>query len=45
MQTLPSFLKDTKHTLEIIETINERIDAGQVSLEGVAVVSLDVITT
>ena len=32
MQTLPSFLKDTKHTLEIIETINDRIDAGEVSL-------------
>ena len=44
MQNLPTFLKDTKHTLEIIETINDRIDAGEVSLEGVAVVSLDVVS-
>ena len=42
MQSLSTFLKDTKHTLQIIEEINDKIDGGEVSLEGVALVSLDV---
>ena len=42
MKSLPSFLQDTKHTLEIIEDINKKVDSGELSLEGVAVVSLDV---
>ena len=36
------FLKDTKHILQIIENINEKINKGELSLEGVSLVSLDV---
>ena len=42
MQNLESFLQDTKHTLQIIENINEEVKDGKISLNGVAVVSLDV---
>ena len=42
MTSLPSFLKDTKHVLQIIEDINEKIDLGEVSLDGVGLVTLDV---
>ena len=42
MKALKTFLKDTKHTLQIIENINEKIDKGELSLEGVHLVSLDV---
>ena len=42
MKELPSFLQDTKHTLQIIEDINQQIEDGEMSLEGVALVSLDV---
>ena len=42
MKNLNTFLEDTKHTLQIIEDLNEKIEAGEVSLEGVALVSLDV---
>ena len=42
MKKLGSFLKDTKHTLELIENINEKVDKGELSLEGVSLVSLDV---
>ena len=42
MKNLPSFLQDTKHTLQILEEINEQIDAGEFSLDGVALVTLDV---
>ena len=42
MQKLGSFLQDTKHTLQVIEEINERIDKGEVNLDGVALVGLDV---
>ena len=42
MKNLETFLEDTKHTLQIIEDLNDKIDAGEVSLEGVALVSLDV---
>ena len=34
MQKLDSFLKDT---LKVIEEVNEKIDAGQLNLDGVAV--------
>ena len=44
MQNLPSFLRDTKHTLQVIEDINQQIENGEVSLDGVAVVSLDVVS-
>ena len=42
MKQLPSFLQDTKHTLQIIEEINTKIENGEVSLDGVALVTLDV---
>ena len=42
MKELPSFLQDTKHTLQIIEEINSKIEKGEVSLDGVALVTLDV---
>ena len=42
MKKLPSFLQDTKHTLQILEDINDKVDRGEVSLDGVAVVTLDV---
>jgi hypothetical protein len=44
MQNLPSFLRDTKHTLQVIEDINDQIEKGEVSLDGVALVSLDVVS-
>ena len=42
MKTLPSFLQDTKHTIQILEEINQKIDDKKFSLEGVALVTLDV---
>ena len=44
MQKLVSFLKDTKDTLKVIEEVNEKIDAGQLNLDGVAVFSLDIVS-
>ena len=41
MRNLPSFLKDTIHTLQIIEETNDKISSGDFSLEGVGLVSLD----
>ena len=42
MQNLETFLKDGKHTLKIIEDINEQIEIGAINLDGVALMSLDV---
>ena len=42
MKNLPSFLKDTKHMLQIIDEINLKIEKNEVSLDGVALVTLDV---
>ena len=42
MQGLDTFLQDTKHTLQFIEQINDDIDDGKITLNGVALVSLDV---
>ena len=42
MENLPTFLQDTKHVLLLIEELNEKIDRGEVSLDGVALVSLDI---
>ena len=42
MASLPSFLKDTKHVLQLVEEINERIDNGEISLDGVGLIALDV---
>ena len=42
MKNLESFLRDTKHTLQVIEEINDKVKDGTLSLDGVAVVSLDV---
>ena len=39
---LPSLIQDTKHTLQIIKCINEKVEKGEVSLDGVAIVTLDV---
>jgi hypothetical protein len=36
------YWQDTKHTLQIIENINQKIDCGEISLEGVSLVSYDV---
>ena len=33
----PSFLRDTKHNMNRIEQINERIDKGEISLDGVGI--------
>ena len=41
MKQLPSFIQDTKHTLQIIEEINQRIHNNEVSMDGVAIVTLD----
>ena len=42
MAGLPTFIKDTKHTLQLIEDINRKIEKGELSLEGVSLVTLDV---
>ena len=42
MKNLDTFLQDTKYTLQIIQDVNDKVDAGELSLEGVALVSLDV---
>jgi hypothetical protein len=42
VQNLDTYLRDTKHTLQVIEDINGKIDDGEITLDGVAVVSLDV---
>ena len=42
MKELPTFLQDTKHTLQLLEEFNEKIVSGEETLEGVALVSLDV---
>ena len=42
MKQLPSFLQDTKHLLQIIDEINQKILEEEVSLDGVALVTLDV---
>ena len=44
MISLPSFLRDTKHTLQHIEQLNDKIDKGDMSLEHVNLVSLDVVS-
>jgi hypothetical protein len=41
MKNLPSYLKDTIHTLQIIEETNNDIQEGRISLDGVGLVSLD----
>ena len=42
MQNLDTFLKNGKHTLKVIEEINDQIEAEDLNMEGVALVSLDV---
>ena len=39
---MDSFLKDTKHTLQVIDEVNDKVRNGILSLDGIAVVSLDV---
>ena len=43
MKNLPSYLRDTKHTLQVIEDLNEQIENSKVSLDDVALVSLDIV--
>ena len=42
MKSLETFLQDTKHTLQIISQLNDKIENGELSLDGVNLVSLDV---
>ena len=42
MVGLLTFLKDTKHTLQLLEDINQKIEDGEFSLDGVSLVTLDV---
>ena len=42
MVKLPSYLQDTKHTLQVIESINDQIDRGEMSLENVSLITLDI---
>jgi hypothetical protein len=42
MKALDTFLKNTKHTLQIISQLNDKIDSGELSLDAVSLVSLDV---
>ena len=42
MAGLPTFLKDTKHTLQLIDGLNEKIERGELSLDGVSLVTLDI---
>ena len=42
MENLPTFLQDTKHVLLEVDELNKRIEQGEVSLNGVALVSLDI---
>ena len=42
MENLPTFLQDSKHVLNIIDELNEKIDRGEASLDGVALVSMDI---
>ena len=42
MTKLPSFLKDTKHVLQILEDMNEKIEKGELTLDGVNLITLDV---
>ena len=39
---MDTFLKDTKHTLQLIEETNDKIESVEFSLDGVGLVSLDV---
>ena len=42
MKNLETFLKDGKHSLKVIEELNNQIESGEIDLDGVALVSLDV---
>ena len=44
MKSLDSFLRDTKDTLKVIEELNDKVDEGELNLEGVALVSLDIVS-
>ena len=41
MRQLPTFMKDTKHALKIVEEINEKVESGELSLDGVGLATLD----
>ena len=42
MKSLDTFLKDTKHTLQLIEGLNDDIENGKLSLDGIALVTMDI---
>ena len=42
MKELPSFLQDTKHVLQLVDEMNKKVETGEISLDGVALVTLDV---
>jgi hypothetical protein len=41
MKNLKTYLRDTKHTLQVISEINDKLADGEISLDGVGLVSLD----
>ena len=43
MRNLPSFMNDTKHALQLIEEINEKVDKNELSLDGVGLATLDLV--
>ena len=42
MKSLPTFLQDTKHTLQLVEDINDKIERKEMTLEGVGLATLNV---
>ena len=43
IRNLPSFMNDTKHALQLIEEINEKVDKNELSLDGVGLATLDLV--
>ena len=44
MTSLSSYLRDTKHTLQCIEEVNMKVDKGEINLDNVNLVSLDIVS-
>ena len=44
MKSLDSFLRDTKDTLKVIEELNDKVEDGELNLEGVALIILDIVS-
>jgi hypothetical protein len=43
MRSLPSFMNDTKHALQLIEEINAKVERNETSLDGVGLATLDLV--